>query len=314
MPAPTDPRALEGFEREPFTAKGSTKTLYRTGSGPAVIVIHEIPGITPLVAAFGRQVAARGMTAVLPDLLGEPGRPPSGRYIASSMARACISREFTVFASGKTSPITAWLRELAHVEHDRCGGPGVGAVGMCLTGGFALAMMVDPVVVAPVLSQPSLPAALSKKNRRDLGISDDDLATVKARVADGACVIGLRFTGDKAVPPERFARLADELGDGFIGVDIDSSEGNPWGYKANAHSVLTEDYSDAEGSPTRVALDQVLSFFQERLGVSCRFISGPAPSSPAILRPRCSWGRSETSRDLALAPTSSHRGLRREPR
>ena len=256
---------LSDFDASEHTALGATRTVYRKGTGPAVLVIHEVPGITPLVAEFGRKVADRGMTAVMPDLLGTPGKSPSGGYIMSSMARACVSREFAVFASGKTSPITAWLRDLARAEHAQCGGPGVGAVGMCLTGGFALAMMVDPVVVAPVLSQPSLPAAISKKNRRELGISEVDLATVKQRVAEGVCVIGLRFTGDAAVPAERFARLREELGDGFIGVEIDSSASNPWGYGPKAHSVLTEDYSDAEGSPTRVALDQVLDFFASRL-------------------------------------------------
>lgn len=266
----TDPYsdALVGYTRDEVTVLGQTRTVYRMGSGPAVIVIHEIPGITPLVAAFGRKVAERGMTAVLPDLFGTAGKPPSAGYLASSMAKACVSREFTILGTKKSSPVTKWLRALAAEEHKRCGGPGVGAVGMCLTGGFALAMMVDPVVVAPVLSQPALPFGVNAKTRAAVGLSDADMATVKDRVADGACVIGLRFTGDRSVPTERFQTLRRELGDGFIGVEIDSSPGNPWGYKKAAHSVLTEDYSDAEGSPTRVALEQVLDFFSERLEVS----------------------------------------------
>jgi dienelactone hydrolase len=265
-----DPLAgeLPGFTKEAISLLGRTRDVYRIGSGPAVIVIHEIPGITPLVAAFARKVADRGMTAVLPDLFGTPGRPPSGGYMARSVLDVCVSREFTLLASGRTSPVTAWLRALADVEHERCGGPGVGAVGMCLTGGFALAMMVDPVVVAPVLSQPALPFPLAARNRRDVGLSPDDLATVKQRAAGGTCVLGLRFTKDRAVPKERFDRLRRELGDAFIGVEIDSSSGNPWGYSTNAHCVLTEDYSDAEGSPTRVALQQVLSFFSDRLEVT----------------------------------------------
>jgi dienelactone hydrolase len=260
--------SLEGFDVEHFNARGATRNVYRMGAGPAIIVIHEIPGITPLVAEFGRTIAAAGMTAVLPDLFGTPGKKPTGGYVVGQLAAACVSREFTVLATNKTSPITTWLRDLAHHEHERCGGPGVGVVGMCLTGGFALAMMVDPVVVAPVLSQPSLPFGLSAKQRRSVGISDQDLETVKDRVADGTCVIGLRFTGDKAVPGERFARLRDELGDGFIGVEIDSSASNPWGYRKGAHSVLTEDYSDEPGSPTRVALEQVLDFYRTRLEVA----------------------------------------------
>ena len=255
--------AIERFEHD-----GESRSVYSLGSGPAVIVVHEIPGITPLVAAFGRKVAAAGMTAVLPDLFGTPGRSPSGGYVASSMAKACISKEFTVMAMNKTSPVISWLRALSREWHDRCGGPGVGAVGMCLTGGFALGMMVDPVVVAPVLSQPSLPFPVGARRKGSLGVSDVDLAAVRRRVADGTPVIGLRFTCDPAVPEQRFARLRQELGDGFIGVEIDSSEGNPWGYPKGAHSVLTEHYSDAEGSPTQQALTQVLDFFTERLGVT----------------------------------------------
>lgn len=247
-------------------ALGQEHDVYRVGSGPAVIVIHEIPGITPLVAEFGRKVAGRHMTAVLPDLFGSPGTAPSGPYIAASLMRACVSREFTLLAINKTSPVTQWLRALAAVEHARCGGNGVGAVGMCLTGGFALAMMVDPVVVAPVLSQPSLPFPIDQKHRAAVGISPADFDVVKERVDGGACVIGLRFSGDKASPPERFDTLRRALGDGFIGVEIDSSAANPWGYRKGAHSVLTEDYSDEEGSPTRNALEQVLEFFSDRTG------------------------------------------------
>jgi len=265
---PLEPAALDDFTLEPFTAQGSTRAIYRTGSGPAVIVIHEIPGITPPVAAFARKVAEHGMTAVLPSLVGTPGKPATTPYAIASMARTCVSREFATLATQTTSPITQWLRELARVEHQRCGGLGVGAVGMCFSGGFALGMMVDPVVVAPVLSQPSLPFALGKTRKSDLGLSPEDLEAVKARVAEGICVMGLRFTGDMAVPVERFARLRQELGENFIGVEIDSSADNPWGYSKRSHSVLSEHYSDAEGSPTRVALEQVLDFFGTRLGVS----------------------------------------------
>jgi dienelactone hydrolase len=263
-----DIAVLEDFELEEFEADGTSRRVFRKGSGPAVIVIHEIPGITPLVAAFGRKVAGAGMTAVLPELFGTAGRTPDNGYIRNEVLKACVSREFSTWALGRTSPITSWLRALAAAEHLRCGGEGVGAVGMCLTGGFALGMMVDEVVVAPVLSQPSLPIPVGSRRARALGISGEDLERVRARVTEGACVIGLRFTGDKMVPASRFAHLREALGEGFIGVEIDSSAGNPWGYAASAHSVLTEDYSDAEGSPTRLALEQVLEFFAQRTGAA----------------------------------------------
>ncbi|HWD51852.1 MAG TPA: dienelactone hydrolase family protein [Acidimicrobiales bacterium] len=259
----TDP--LEGFEKGSFTAEGKTRAVYRTGSGPAVIVISEMPGITPHVADFGRKVAAAGCTAVLPHVFGDDGRRPTVGYTVGSLARACISSEFTALALKKASPITTWLRALAKAEHETCGGPGVGAVGMCFTGGFALAMMVDDVVVAPVLSQPSVPFSVSKRRSWDLGISDADLEKVQDRVAAGTCVLGLRFTGDRMSPHARFEHLQEVLGDGFIAVEIDSSSGNPFGHRSMAHSVLTEDLDDREGTPTRAALDQVLAFFTDRL-------------------------------------------------
>lgn len=119
--------ALEGFEMQPSTSSTSNRRdVYRMGAVPAVIVIHEMPGITPLVAAFARRVADRGMTAVLPDLLGTPGRPVTIPYALASLARACVSKEFTLLALNKTSPIVDYLRELAAHEHQSCGGPGVG--------------------------------------------------------------------------------------------------------------------------------------------------------------------------------------------
>jgi len=269
------PFALEGFAMKPFTSSsGRQRNIYRSGAGPAVIVIHEMPGITPLVAAFARRVSDRGMTAVLPDLLGTPGRPVTLPYALSSLARACVSREFTLLALNKTSPIVDYLRELAAHEHRTCGGPGVGAVGMCLTGGFALAMSVEPSVVAPVMSQPSLPFPTNPEHRRALGLSDADLAVVQRRTTEDLCVMGLRFSGDTKSPAERFTRLRETLGDKFVSVEIDSSPGNPWGYKRSAHSVLTEDYSDELTSPTRRALDGVLEFLASRLGVE------PARQSP----------------------------------
>jgi dienelactone hydrolase len=273
--------ALDGFSKESFEADGKRRDVYRIGSGPAVIVISEIPGITPLVAQFGRRVAAAGCTAVLPVLFGDPGRPASQGYAFRSIASACVSREFAALALKKTSPVTVWLRKLAAAEHERCGGPGVGVVGMCFTGGFALAMMVDDVVVAPVLSQPSLPFPISKRHKADIGISDEDLAQVKERTAAGTCVLGLRFTNDPFCFAERFETLRRELGDKFIAVEIDSAPGNPYGHPKQAHSVLTEHLHDEEGTPTRAALDRTLAFFRENLGVG----SGPGPRPPALDAP-----------------------------
>ena len=217
------------------------------------------------MAAFGRRVADEGFTAVLPHLFGTPGKSLSATYALGQMARACISREFLVLAQRGSSPITNWLRALCRQVHGECGGPGVGAVGMCLTGNFALSLMLDEAVMAPVLSQPSLPFPVSKGHKSALHLSDDDLAVVKRRAAAGCGVLGLRFTADPMCPPERFETLRRELGDGFEGIEIESGKGNPHGIPRIAHSVLTKDLVDEAGHPTRAALERVLSLFRERL-------------------------------------------------
>jgi dienelactone hydrolase len=256
---------LDDFSTFAFTHDGSTRTVFRKGQGPAVIVMAELPGITPSVAAFARRVVDLGCTVLLPDLFGEAGSEPSMPAFLRVVGPVCVSREFRAFALDATTPVSRWLRGLTAHAHDECGGPGVGAVGMCFTGGFALGMMVDERLLAPVLSQPSLPLGLGRRSRSALGISGDDLVRVKERAGAGTQVLGLRFTCDRLVPAERFERLRQELGDAFVGVEIDSSPGNPWDIPSNAHSVLTEHLVDEPGHPTHEALEQVLTFLRTRL-------------------------------------------------
>jgi dienelactone hydrolase len=269
--------ALASYAKEQFTYDGKTRTVYRKGTGPAVVVIAEMPGITPKVVGFADRVVDIGCTAVLPHLFGDPGRDPyeggalgAISYVAKSMLPACVARDFTVLATGRTSPVIEWLKGLARHEKDRCGGPGVGVIGMCFTGNFALAMAADDSVLAPVLSQPSLPFPVSGSRKRDMAISSADLAKVKGRMADdeNLCVLGMRFTNDAFVPADRFARLREELGDRFVGVEIDSSKGNPWNIPSNAHSVVTEHLVDEPGHPTRDALEKVLDLYRTRLSGS----------------------------------------------
>jgi len=263
---PEDP--LAGFEAFDHAYDGITRPVFRAGAGPAVIVIHEVPGLHPEVIEFGRRVVDAGFTVFMPSLFGTPGKPFGWAYTTATFPRVCVAREFATMATDRTSPITTWLRSLAADAHAECAGPGVGAVGMCFTGGFALGMMVDDTMLAPVLSQPSLPFPVGRRRKAAIGISDADLARVKERSAHGACVLGLRFTADPAVPRERFDTLRRELGDGFIAVEIDSSSGNPHGLKRRAHSVLTLDLVDEPGHPTHAALEQVLAFLRDRLLVS----------------------------------------------
>ncbi|WP_438017650.1 dienelactone hydrolase family protein [Sorangium sp. So ce315] len=273
---PSKPRAPEGdlatFARERFTHGGVAHDVYRKGKGPSVLVLTEMPGISPQVLGFADRVVALGCTAVLPSLFGTPGRDPlepgvSGAlYGLSSMVSVCISKEFTVFATGRSSPVVDWLRALAASEHERCGGPGVGVVGMCFTGGFALAMAADARVLAPVMSQPSLPVVLTKSQRRTIDCDSATLDAVAQRCdREGLRVMGLRFKGDPFVPEERFQLLRERLGEGFVAVELEQADGHPEGPLKKHHSVLTGALIDAPGEPTRAALDRVLQLFRDKL-------------------------------------------------
>jgi dienelactone hydrolase len=246
----TNTDVLARWDLGEFTAADMTYPTYRRGTGPGVIVIHEIPGITPLVARFANEVVDAGFTVVMPSIVGTPGKPPTGGYIAQSMTKVCIAKEFTTFALNQTSPIIAWLRALARSLHDEVGGPGVGAVGMCFSGGFALGMMVDDLMLAPVLSQPSLPFSIGKTRGADLNLSPDDAAAVAERAAEGCQVLGLRFADDRLVG-DRFAGLHELLGDSFIAIELPSA-------KKSDHSVLTEQRDDA-------SVEKVLDFLKDKL-------------------------------------------------
>ena len=254
--------SLAGYESFPFTAEDKTYTVHTRGSGPGVVIMHEVPGLTPDVQMFCDRVADAGFRVFVPEMFGSTGKPFSLPYAAQQIARACISREFAVLAKNASSPIVDWLKHLCRHAHAECGGPGVGAIGMCLTGNFALALMVDEFVLAPVLSQPSLPFGVSAAHKRALHVSDADLEIAKRR---GCPLLGLRFTSDPMCPGERFERLRGEFGSNFEGIEIDSSKGNAHGIGAIAHSVVTKDLVDREGHPTREALDAVLGLFRTQL-------------------------------------------------
>ncbi|MBF4162118.1 dienelactone hydrolase family protein [Nocardioides acrostichi] len=240
---------LDTWQRSDFAADGITHPIYRKGTGPGVIVIHEVPGPTPSVIGFGQEVVDAGFTVVLPHLFGTPEAPMSGVTVAKAMRQVCVSAEFTKLATGVTTPIAGWLRALARDLHGELGGPGVGALGMCFTGGFALAMMVDDAVAAPVLCQPSVPFTLGTKRKADLNLSGDDLAAVKRRAAGGCAVLGLQYAGDP-LTGTRFDTLDRELGEAFIRVDL----------PGKGHSTVTEHRDQG-------AVERVLGFFVEKLRV-----------------------------------------------
>ncbi len=259
---------LDDFDSRTVTLEGVAKVVHVAGSGPAVIVMAEMPGISPHVARFSRWVRDAGFTVYLPSLFGRDGATPEAEEGTAVMRRACVSAEFRAFAANQSSPVTIWLRSLARLAHEECRGPGVGAIGMCFTGNFALTMMLEPAMLAPVLSQPSLPL----DDPAGLEIAPEELAEVRARLErEDLTVMAYRFAGDRYCKAQRFAAYSEALGERFLGRVLPDSAANPHTTPffehvvASPHSVLTAHLIDEAGQPTIAARDEILAFFTQRL-------------------------------------------------
>ncbi|MGY4711227.1 dienelactone hydrolase family protein [Mycolicibacterium sp. CBM1] len=264
MPAPE--ADLTGWRREPFSAAGFTHDVYRKGEGPGVVLIPEMPGAHPGVLALGNYLVDNGFTVASPSLYGTPGAPAIRVGSIGTLARGCVAKEFAAFATNRERPVSHYLRALARDLKQKTGGRGVGVIGQCFSGGFALAAAVDDSVLAPVLSQPSVPLGLTAKQKRDPGLSEGEMRVIEKRVAeDGLCALGLRFSADPMSPAERFKTLKDRLGDAFEVIELDSSPGNKDGFGRMAHSVLTREVREVDGQPAYEARKRVVEFLKERL-------------------------------------------------
>ncbi len=257
---------LTGWTAAPFTGAGLTYDVYRKGEGPGVVLIPEMPGLHPGVLALGNHLVDNGFTVAAPSLFGTPGAPAVRPGMVPVLLKGCVAKEFAAFATNADRPIARYLRALARDLNEQTPGKGVGVIGQCFTGGFALAAAVDDSVLAPVLSQPSLPFPLTPKQRRDPGLSEGELKVIEKRAADeGLCAMGLRFSADAMSPGERFATLKARLGDAFEVIEINSAKGNPDGIGRMAHSVLTDQVREVAGNPAFEARKRVVAFLKERL-------------------------------------------------
>jgi dienelactone hydrolase len=265
----TEPDPLDDFVPRRIETDGIDKVVHVAGRGPAVIVMPETPGISPHLARFARWVRDAGFTVWMPSLFGRDGALPDADEALATFRRTCVSAEFRRLAAGQPSPITLWLRALARIAHEDCGGRGVGAIGMCFTGNFALSMMLEPAVLAPVLCQPSMPL----EDAAALESTPAELAAVRARLErEDLSVTGYRFAGDRFCTAQRFAAYSAALGDRFEGrVLADESAATtalPPFFEhviKGAHSVVTVHLVDAAGEPTLAARDEILAFFARRL-------------------------------------------------
>jgi dienelactone hydrolase len=265
---------LEDFDPRLITLEGVEKVVQVAGGGPAVIVMTEMPGISPHVARFSRWVRDAGFTVYMPSLFGRDGAVPQVEEGTAVFRRACLSAEFRAFGANKSSPVTQWLRSLARLAHEECGGPGVGAIGMCFTGNFALTMMLEPAMLAPVLSQPALPL----DDPAGIEIAPDELIAVRERLErDDLTVMAYRFEGDQFCKAERFAAYSQALGERFVARVLPDSAAHPAPppffeqVVATPHSVVTAHLIDEAGQPTIAARDEILSFFVDRLAGRASF-------------------------------------------
>jgi len=275
---PLSPRPLAGTDPlDDFTPRlldidGIAKTVHVSGAGPAVLVMPEMPGISPHVARFARWVRDAGFTAWLPSLFGRDGAVPGVEEAVAIFRRACVAAEFRALAAGQPRPIASWLRGLARVAHAECGGRGVGAIGMCFTGHFALSMMLEPAVLAPVLCQPSLPL----EDAAALDSPAAELAAVRARLErDDLSVRAWRFAGDRFCTAQRFAAYSAALGDRFEPRVLPDAAANmrdlpPFFAHVvqGPHSVVTVHLVDEAGQPTLAARDEILAFLRHRLAAA----------------------------------------------
>jgi len=265
---------LDDFDARSIELDGIARRVYVSGHGPGVVVMAEMPGISPDVARFARWVRQAGFTVYMPSLFGRDGARPLVEEGVAVLRRACISAEFHALAGRGSSPVTQWLRALARFAHRECGGPGVGAVGMCFTGNFALAMMLEPAVLAPVLAQPSLPL----DDPAAIESGDDEVREIRARLErDDLSVLAYRFEGDRHCRAERFAAYASALGPRFVArvLPDDSARTDPPPFFAEVvgcpHSVFTAHLVDVDASPTRSAFAEVIAFLRERLWAPAPF-------------------------------------------
>lgn len=259
---------LEDFDACDITFDALTRRVHVGGEGPAVIVMPEMPGLSPQVIRFARWVRDAGFSVWMPSLFGVDGVEGTADAGARVFKRACIAAEFRALAGQGSSPITSWLRALAKRAHRECGGPGTGAVGMCFTGNFALSMMLEPSMLAPILCQPSLPL----DNPETVESPPEELAQIRNRLdKEDLSVLAWRFAGDPFCRAARFGAYEAALGrrfDGRVLPDTAANPDPPAFFRAHVpapHSVMTAHLIDRDGELTRNAVKETISFLKRRL-------------------------------------------------
>ena len=267
-PMPTPPLTSSPGGRPPRSPPpASPTTSTRAGPGPGRRPAARDPGHDPAGHGAGEPPGRRGFTVAVPSLFGEPGRALSAGYALRTIAQGLHHPEFAAFARSADRPIAEYVRALARHLHEQAGGPGVGVIGMCFSGGFALAAAVEPAVLAPVGSQPSVPFPIGAARKRDLGMSERERAVIAERVrTEGLCLVGLRFSEDTASPGGPVRRAREGVRPGLAG---DPAGLEPRQSRTASASASTRcspaPTSTKPGHPTHEARAEVTAFLKERL-------------------------------------------------
>ena len=257
--------SLELARRFSFDHSGLRHDVLSYGKGPGVLLLHELPGMSPRFLDLAVRVREAGFTVYLPLFFGRPGQFP---YVRGSAALLfCLRREFYLLSRNRSSPIANWLRALCATMKRECKHNGVGVIGLCLTANLVLSIMLEPSVLVPVLCEPAIPLPFpgcGRKHKSSLGISAADLRDAKRRAASTP-ILGFRFTTDAICPAERFISLRCAFGSNFEETEICTGAENPGNIRNGAHAVLTEDFCGDPDHPTNLALTKILMRFNERL-------------------------------------------------
>ena len=247
---------IDGWEKTRFESSAVDgeplgHDVYTLGTGPVILIIQELPGILPQTITLAEKLVDQGFRVVMPHLFG-----PIGKFaFGGNMVRLfCMRREFTLFSKKKSSPITNWLRALCAELKEQYQVKGIGVIGMCLTGNFAISLMADDAVLAGVASQPSLPFF----SQKSLHMSDDDVKQVRSALDKKGAMLAFRFAGDKLCTKAKFNAIDNAFNIEKERIKLKTLPGNK-------HAIFTAHFSDEEGSPTVEALNDVFGYFKERL-------------------------------------------------
>ena len=247
---------ISEFARSSFAAtiRGGhqvTHDIYRRGTGAPVVLIQELPGIGEETLRLADRLVDAGFEVVMPHLLGPIGRTS----MAGNLARVfCMRKEFSLFSTNKSSPIVDWLKALCNDVRESRKARGVGVIGMCLTGNFAISLIGDDSVLAAVASQPSLP--IHKQDA--LHMSPEEISQSRRALEEKGPMLGFRLAEDKACSARKFECIHDTFNDDQERIRLETLPGK-------GHSVLTLDFVDEEGQPTYEALNSVIDYFSDHL-------------------------------------------------